>query len=345
MKRLIIVTLVLTFLISCNHSSQNNCGSNPQWTKMTDAFDNYNINTFFSLGTNLFVGYQTGGFMSSDGGGTWTPITKNLSSTINTNNINGYDTTIQYIFTDGSALFAAVNQSVQSAILNPQPSEIFKSTDNGSSWSRVWSSASLLNVTSISFINSKKFLVSSGGYISTSSDNGNSWSNSYNPPSNIPCSPVISDGTNFYSAQAGTLLMATSNGLSFNSVQNDSLQGGTGVPSLASIGSKLFYNGGYYNLGVYLSTNEGTQWTPVNSGIADNFSPLQLFALTAQGTTLYVGTINRIFKSENYGTSWIQIGCDLPTSSSTNQLLPRIILQNGNYLYAMTSGGLFKIPA
>ena len=350
MKKLMIISLVLTFLFSCNHNSQNNCGSNPQWTKITSAFDNVNVYglyspyTFCSIGTNFFVGYATGGYMSNDGGSTWTLITKNLSALVNINNVLNYDTTVSYIFTDGNSLFAAINQNYQTS--QPSAPKFFKSTDFGNTWSQVWSSynSSAKSVTSISFVNNKIFLVSSGGDISTSSDNGNSWTYSYNPSSNIPCSPVITDGTNFYSAQAGTLLMSN-NGLNFSPVQSDSLQGMFyTTPSLTSIGSKLFYNGGYYNQGVYLSTNSGSLWAPVNSGITDNFIPFQLFGLTAQSTTLYVGTINRIFKSDNYGTSWIQVGCDLPTTASADQLLPRTILKNGNYLYAMTSGGLFKIP-
>jgi photosystem II stability/assembly factor-like uncharacterized protein len=78
---------------------------------------------------------------------------------------------------------------------------------------------------------------------------------------------------------------------------------GAPVSSLAESGAYLFA-GTYYG-GVFLSTNNGTSWTPVNHGLTDTV----VHCLAASGTNLFAGTDRRgLFRSTNNGTSWAAIG-------------------------------------
>ena len=57
--------------------------------------------------------------------------------------------------------------------------------------------------------------------------------------------------------------------------------------------------------GIFRSTNNGTNWVPVNSGLAN----LYVYAFTVSGTTLFAGTEgNGVYRSTNNGTSWTATG-------------------------------------
>ena len=114
-------------------------------------------------------------------------------------------------------------------------------------------------------------------------------------------------------AVSGTNLFAVTGGGVFLSTNN-----GT---SWAAVNSGLYNNPVYAlavsgtNLfagtygGVFLSTNNGTSWTAVNSGLTDAY----VFALAVSGTNLFAGTFfgNGVFLSTNNGTSWIAVNSGL----------------------------------
>ena len=93
------------------------------------------------------------------------------------------------------------------------------------------------------------------------------------------------------------------------------------------IGSNLF--AGTSGHGVFLSTNSGTSWTAVNSGLSN----LNLTSLAVSGTKLYAATSGGgIFFSANNGTSW----------SAENPGLTNLVVEalaaNGTDLFAGTNG-------
>jgi len=52
--------------------------------------------------------------------------------------------------------------------------------------------------------------------------------------------------------------------------------------------------------GVFITTNGGTSWTAINSGLADT----HISQLVTLGTRLFAVTLNGVFVSDNNGTSW-----------------------------------------
>jgi len=82
--------------------------------------------------------------------------------------------------------------------------------------------------------------------------------------------------------------------------------------------------------GVFLSTNNGTHWTAVNSGLPTT----GIVSLAVNGTNLFAGTFSGgVFFSTNSGSSWIALsaGWTIPVNA---------IVVSGQYLFAGTTGGV-----
>jgi hypothetical protein len=62
---------------------------------------------------------------------------------------------------------------------------------------------------------------------------------------------------------------------------------------------------GTHDSGVFLSTNDGTNWTPVNNGL----TWLDVSGLGSSNGVIYAGTFGYgVFRSTNYGANWTYIG-------------------------------------
>ena len=85
--------------------------------------------------------------------------------------------------------------------------------------------------------------------------------------------------------------------------------------------------------GVYLSTNQGGNWTLVNNGLAE----ILINDLAVSGTNLFAGTGDGIFLSKDDGTNWTPANTGLPPDIA---VLSMVI--NGSNLFAGTDGhGIF----
>ncbi len=101
------------------------------------------------------------------------------------------------------------------------------------------------------------------------------------------------------------------------------------IDSFAISGTNLF--AGTMGDGVFLSTNNGTSWTAVNTGLTDTL----VTSLAVSGTNLFAGTDNYggIFLSTNNGTSWT------PENSGLKGYTVYSLAVNGTNLFAGTFGG------
>jgi len=109
---------------------------------------------------------------------------------------------------------------------------------------------------------------------------------------------------------------------------------GARVYCFAVSGTNLF--AGISNGGVFLSTNNGTSWTAVNTGLTDSVG---VNALAVSGTNLFAGTEGGVFLSTNNGTSWTAV------NSGLTNLYVMGIGASGRNLFAGTySGGVWRRP-
>jgi hypothetical protein len=106
---------------------------------------------------------------------------------------------------------------------------------------------------------------------------------------------------------------------------------GGAVRKLAVIGTNLF--AATENVGVSISTNNGTNWTVVNSGLPP--SPF-VHSLVASGTNLFASVSSRgVYLSTNNGTSWTEVNNGL---TDTRVMALDV---SGSNLFVATLGGVF----
>jgi photosystem II stability/assembly factor-like uncharacterized protein len=89
---------------------------------------------------------------------------------------------------------------------------------------------------------------------------------------------------------------------------------------------------------VFLSANNGTSWTAVNSGMT-NLAVHSLAVCLNGGTNIIAGTMGSgVFLSTNNGASWLAVNSGL-MNSSDNTILSLAV--SGNNIFAGTYGGVF----
>jgi hypothetical protein len=85
---------------------------------------------------------------------------------------------------------------------------------------------------------------------------------------------------------------------------------------------------GVDNVGIYLSTNEGTNWTLVNNGLTD----LSLYSMAVCGSNIFAGTHGGVFKTTDNGSNWAQVNNGLNNNSVVS------LAVSGNNIFAGTAG-------
>ena len=116
------------------------------------------------------------------------------------------------------------------------------------------------------------------------------------------------------------------------------------LPSLARISLPGLLVGG-----VFLSTNNGTSWTAVNTGLTNTY----VYALAVSGTNLFAGTYGGgVFLSTNNGTSWTAVNTGLTNTvclvllpSPARISLPGLTAAASFFPPTTAQAGLRSIPA
>jgi hypothetical protein len=168
---------------------------------------------------------------------------------------------------------------------------VFKSTNNGSSWSQT----SLNNqyIYSLAANGSNVFAGTYGNGVYMSTNNGTTWTQTTLTGKYVPSLLVV--GTSIYAGvYYDGLYVSTNNGTTWTQT---SLNSGD-VYSLAVSGSTLF--AGKSLTGVYISANGGSSWT---QSTLNNHSIQSLFV---NGTNIFAGTYSSagIYLSTDNGSSW-----------------------------------------
>ena len=84
--------------------------------------------------------------------------------------------------------------------------------------------------------------------------------------------------------------------------------------------------------GVFLSTDDGTSWTEVNSGLTDT----RVHAIVVSGANLFAGTLGGVFLSTDNGTSWTEVNSGL-----TDLNLLGLTVNATNLFAGTFDGGVF----
>ncbi len=192
-------------------------------------------------------------------------------------------------------------------------SGVYRSTDNGTSWTSVDSGLTGNIVTALAIS------PASGGASST-----NLFAGAVLP---VPV-PVVGQVP---PQPYGGVYLSTNNGESWAAV--DSGLPHTLVTVLAVKDTNIFAG---TSRGVFLSTNNGTSWTQMNNGLTDTI----INAFAVKGTNLFTGTANGIFLSTNNGASWTaaSTGVTNTSISALGVFGPNLIAGDNGILLSTNNG-------
>ena len=329
-------------------------------------------------GQTLVAGlYDSGIFVSTDAGITW----KNVKYTNNPvqqfvfsgPNVFGCGVGINLLSTDGGMTWNGTTVGFPSAI-HPTlaligstvyagaDSGLYRSTDNGLTWSRMafagtrvyalaGSGSTLISGTAAGVYRSTnsgtiwalantqpgsqpvQSLATQGGMyfagtptgMYVSSDNGVNWAPRNAGFANTLVSRIASSRTALCSATAPGPIYSTTDG-------GSSWTGRTSprptVRTICFIDTVLF---AATDSGVYRSTDNGGSWTISSTGLTN----LSIRSLNSSGTTLNAGTDAGVFRSTTYGSSWSVLGSGLASASVSS------LAQSGNTYLAGTSSSVY----
>ncbi len=211
--------------------------------------------------------------------------------------------------------------------------EVYRSTDNGTSWTPVNSGLTNAFVLSLAVSGTNLFagtVYGAGVFLST--DNGTSWTPVDSGLTNTYVLSLAVSGTNLF---AGTfygsgVFLSTNNGTIWTPV--DSGLTNTNILSLDVSETNLFAGTG---AGIFLSTNNGTIWTPVDSGLTNT----NVYSFAASGTNLVAGTDGGVFLSTNTGTSWTEVDSGL-----INTFVISLAVSGTNLFAGTVDGGVWRRP-
>ena len=260
----------------------------------------------------LFAGtFGSGIFYSTDNGSAWISVDSGQ--------------TYMYVRTfaiKGTIVFAGTYNGV------------FVSTNGGKNWSSVSSGLfPLANIYSLVVERTNLFAATNGG-VFLSTNEGASWApvNSGFPPNPSVFSLVIR-GTDLI---AGVCSFDNSQGGCTPGVYRSNTDeihwayASSGlsieVESLALLEPNLY--AGTYGHGIFVSTDNGTDWTPVSSGLV---SHRYIYTFAVCGTNLFAATDSGVFQTSNNGATWMAV------NSGLTNLFVTSLAVNGAYLFAGTN--------
>ena len=307
--------------------------STAQWVK-TKGLSGVQIRCLVSNGTNLYAGTKDSGiYLFKNNEDTWLPVNSGLENT-----------NIHSIAFDRLNIFAASDKGIS------------RSTDNGGSWSTVDSTlrSNLADWgregggTRLFFNGSKLFAgtvnygISSGGgtyygYIYVSDNYGSSWTR-------VP--PWFWAQYASFAAIGNKVIACFSsignhNGFSNNFYQSTDVDttwlhiSSISVPIITlSILDNIIFSGSA-SMGIFVSKNNGLNWTPSDSGLFDTSS---VYSFSICNGDVFAGTSQGVFLSKNKGAYWTSVNFGLPQNPTT-----RSLTVSGTNLFAtIDSNGIWR---
>jgi len=309
------------------------------WTPANNGFTGRRVDALAASGTNLFAktSYGSGVFRSTDNGTSWTEVnglTRNVSAiAVSGTNLfagawgrgrgvfrstdNGTSWTevnnglgrgfIAALVVSGQYLFAVI-PGPNAGLNSSSGGAVFRSTDNGTSWTGVQYLPGRFSALAVIGTN---LFAGTGGGVFRSTDSGESWTEANNGLTDKDVTKLASIGTNLFACTySGGVFRSTDNGANWTEVNIGLTH--PGITALAASSTNLFA-GSYYFAGTILGTTRSN-----SSGVS-----------TRSGG---------VFRSTDNGTSWTEVNYGLP------ETYINVLIVSGKNLFAATDHGVFMLP-
>jgi hypothetical protein len=137
------------------------------------------------------------------------------------------------------------------------------------------------------------------------------------------------NGNSIIAGTYGSVLVSDNYGASWTQKNISGLPSGYAVNALVRRSNYIFAA----SLGgVFRSSDNGSNWVPVNNGMTNNL----VYSLAANGSNIYAGSGDGVFCSTNNGAAWTH-----GTNNGLTDLYVLSLAAVGNNLFAGTMNGLF----
>ena len=271
-----------------------NWSVNAQWSQTTIP-TGFDVRSFSSMGTNLFVGTYGGGvLLTTNNGINWTAVNNGLTNPL-----------VNSLISVGSDIYAGTYTG-----------GVFKSVNNGANWSVVNNGLTSLLVQSFCLMGSNLFVSTATGGVFFTNNGGSNWNQVIGGLPMLNVTSLCVMGTNIFAGTVGGVYLSTNNGTNWSNtnviLNNKSTWG------MAVIGSNLFAatydyaNGG----GVYYTSNNGVNWNSINGSIPTHYTK----TLCVSGNNIFVGTASGVYLSTDNGASWINKNQGINNNDTVNTL-------------------------
>lgn len=294
------------------------------WKKITDGINEPIITNFFAIGSSVFITTRfsadnaNGNVYVSDETGA---NRKTLITNIFTNSLfitDGYNIILENADNaslniwhfDGANCSKAVcnlpRVGIKSIAANSKAifvgthtSGIYRSTDNGITWTFLINNLPSTDIMAIAVNGDTIYTGTSGAGVFRSLDNGKNWEKKSSGIVNSTVQKLVSAGTYIYAH--------TGSGLTAHDGNN-----------------------------VYISTNNGTDWKEITTGLPYNYSVIELAAI---GTNIVAGTNGGygLFYSTNNGSFWNPVVLD---QYNRDQHVVQFCVDGMN-IYALSSSNIY----
>ncbi len=264
-----------------------------QWVQ-TEGPEGGAIAALFQDGPNLYASTlgNAGVFKSTDGALTWDQKIDGM----------GYQS-VEVIDRCGSYLLASGTDG------------LYRSTDDGDSWTTTTGLPSGYGVRTLMVDGANVFAATSGEGVYLSTDSGATWSA-------VNTGLPNSSGYTYASgiAKAGTGILASVTDLGTYGIYRTTDLGTSwakvdiGLPAYTQLNALLMDGSTIYGTGptVYKSTDDGVNWSEAGTGIPA-YSGVDEIVVT--GSTLFAAAFNAVFRSTDAGSTWTTLGGGLPLMS------------------------------
>lgn len=285
--------------------SSTNSGIN--WMPLYPKFSQFPIMALTSVGAILFAATNGDGiYRSTDYGVTWLKLSNGVPASIYVN----------CFYVSSTNLFALTFDG------------LYLTTDEGISWTK--KNSSLPNYQTISMVghNTNLFVGTWGKGLYKSTDNGESWVNINTLSSKRNFWSLAYNGNDFFAGTDTGVYLSTDNGLNwiYKGLPNSYIY------NIIFSGSNIFV--GTYRNGIFLSTDYGSTWAPINNGL--NYP--HILTLTSIDSNLYAGiSLRGAYVSTNNGIFWKNITSGISATRITSTISTGTSLfAGGNSLYCLS---------
>ncbi|OFY50701.1 MAG: hypothetical protein A2W85_01475, partial [Bacteroidetes bacterium GWF2_41_31] len=252
-------------------------------------------------------------WLSSDNGESWQYITDRLPNTY-----------ASAVGSSGDIMFYASSSYALPGI--------FRSTDDGITWTRVYNNLSSIAYGRSFYSKGTDVFCCSYGGVRKSTDSGVTWTLANTGLTTVSARNVYnmeSFGDTLFIGTAAGVYRSINNGTNW-AVATTGI-GATRISGLVKIGNTL-YAANYYN-GVFKSTDKGASWVAVNNGLPE----LTMRSLYADSTNLYAGTsTSGVYKSIDGGANWVS------NDNGMNDNAVACFLKSGDRLFSGSLIGVYK---